>query len=1848
MKKLFILSLIALGICNSDKVFSQQPLNSKHISAKPRKANYTTFTLPTVVKKEEAMSANRGFENDPEVGVLYSNAPCKDCYEMISERTETSKTFTRAGSNGHDIIIRSANFPMHYRDEKGKWRTIQSDLKPTGTQGVYATSNQPVTVNINTKEHHSNIASNNGSSISYNRDLELVYITPDGTERSLGAANWTNYTAGDDGVYVKDAWPGIDIEMNLRPGGIKTSFSINHPLPAYASGKLALRDHMQFSKGLSMNVPVQKNYNGDVNIVNAAGESFFTISGAVAYERFDPKEKMMPLEYSIGAHNILDINVPGEMLNKSSAAYPLIVDPLIVTNSITGPNFSPYYPAYCTANNTLTVPNATTITDVQQSYAYAGNWPAATNLMDGGYLITVGTCQSPPAPYTDLACTGSTLLYYCNPIGVSIYSDVGTCMPVISCTSYNLTFTIGCTQDVGTTGGLCSTHYFYSMAPFEIDIIGVTSANPVAISGTPTVCVGGTTTLSDGASTGWPWFSSTPAVATVNSVTGVVSGLTPGTTTITYGYAPCAVTKVVTVNALTPITGTLTMCIGSSTTLTNATGGGAWTTTPGSGSVTVVGTGTVTGSTAGTAHITYTYPTGCITTAIVTVSASPGAINGTLAICQGSFTLLTDATAGGTWSSVTPAIGSIASSASGSTQGVSAGTTTISYIISAGCFSTAVLTVTALPAAISGTMSVCTGLNTTLTDLVTGGAWTTSPGTGSVTDPGGLVTGVTAGTANITYSIGTCIVTAIVTVNQSPTAILGVANVCVGLTTTLTDATAGGTWSSSLPSIGTINTSGVGTLGGIAGGTTVITYTMPGNCIITTVATVNPAPSAIGGTLTVCQGLTTALTNTVTGGVWACNPVGVATVNPASGVVYGVGGGTAIVTYTSSNCTPVTAIVTVNPVSPILGNLSVCSGLCTPLSDAIGGGSWGSSNVAIATIGSSSGSACGLGAGGTVTITYTFTTGCSTTAVLTVNTSPVAISGQPLIMCAGTNMTITDATGGGTWLSSTPTVAAIVAGSGATSALAAGTTTITYTLPVGSCIATAVLTVNSNPGAINGTLSMCSGLITTLTDATSGGTWTSSSTTIAPIGSSTGTVTALTNGNEIITYWLPTGCSATAILTVNASPVAISGNHILCLGVPSQLTDVSGGGTWGSSNTVVCVIGSSSGIATGNNLGTATITYTSSTGGCTATTTITVDPVPAGITGTLSGCANFITTLSDVTSGGVWTSSNTVAATIGSATGLLSALATGTTTIDYTLSTGCLSSAVFTVNPSPSAMSGTPYICQGASYGFADGPAGGVWSSSNSNASVGTSGIVGGVNPGPSVISYTLPTTCYSTYTVTITTPPSPIGGPSSVCTSQAIVLTDAISGGSWSLTNATGTATITATGIVTGETAGLVIVSYTTLACNPATYFVTVNSLPAPITGVGNLCVGSSTTLSDATPGGTWSSGNPDATVSSAGVVSGVTTGTGGTVIYYTLPTGCYASVPVIVFPSPGPIQGIDSVCPGSSVVLTDAVADGAWSSSDGTIAQSIAFTGQVNGLVPGNVTISYTLISGCYATVPFKVLTPLPATLTITQSPDTLICSDSTVTLTANVTNGGTPTFVWERFGSYIGTGAVYPYNPTHGDFITCVMTTHDICASPGIISKDVTLNVYPIVSPVVHISSLTADSSSYMGEEYTFFTDVTFGGVTPTYQWYVNSDSITGATNNTYTTRVYGNNDTVSCVVHGNSPCDTVTYVGISNTIVVEGQGYLSTGNLGVSAGWALFPNPNTGTFVLSGTLTTKANDDLMLEVTDMLGRTVYTGKTTPHNGAVNAEINLGAGIADGTYLLRINNGSGTTTFHFVVGR
>ena len=813
-----------------------------------------------------------------------------------------------------------------------------------------------------------------------------------------------------------------------------------------------------------------------------------------------------------------------------------------------------------------------------------------------------------------------------------------------------------------------------------------------AIGGSPVVCIGGTSALNN-IDTGGSWKSSATSIATIDSTTGIITGIAAGTTRITYLLSGgCTNTIIVTVN--TTVTGVISgaslVTTGSNITLTDAVSGGVWTA---SNSNAIVSGGIVTGETAGTVNISYAVNGSCGTayaTKLVTVDNSfIPAISGVATICAGSTTSLSDAIMGGTWSSSNGAVAMVNSS-TGIVSGISAGTVIISYT-QGGAYAMITVTVNTMPLPIHGAISACAGTTITLSDNTAGGTWS-STGDASVvttgTNSAAVSEGATSGTGTITYTlIDGCYITYPNTVLSGPSAIFGTTIVCAGSVTILSDSTATGvSWTSSNTLVATVLNTGHVT--GVSAGSAIITYkSLPGNCIATATITVLDLPASISGNAAVCAGNVLNLNDASGTGVWSSSNTGIAIVGSGSGILTGIAAGTARITYTSAaNGCMTTAIVTVNTILPITGNMNVCTGTTTTLSDASAGGIWSTGNAGIAVVGASNGLVTGVSAG-SVSILYTLASGCIRTT--TVNVGIIgAITGN-LTLCASAVTTLNNITAGGTWSISNTLLASIGSASGVvtTGGVNIGTATISYT--AGGCAATSVLQVNARPLPVQGAISECAGTTVTLTDNTSGGTW--SITGDASI-NGTGTLTAgVAAGTATITYTIGTGCFITYPNTVIKNPSAIFGMLTVCAGSVTILSDSSATGvSWISSNTLVATV-PPTGHVTGVASGTAIITYKALPGNCIAIAVVTVNAAPlvSPISGPTSIPEGSPTLLNEVTVGGIWSSSHTnviaLSGSTGSSVTATAIVSSGSSVISYLVTNGmgCTTTQTLNIMVSP-------------------------------------------------------------------------------------------------------------------------------------------------------------------------------------------------------------------------------------------------------------------------------------------------------------------------------------------------------------------------------------------------------------------------------------------------------------------------------------------------------------------------------------------------------------------------------------
>jgi len=787
------------------------------------------------------------------------------------------------------------------------------------------------------------------------------------------------------------------------------------------------------------------------------------------------------------------------------------------------------------------------------------------------------------------------------------------------------------------------------------------------ITGPLSVCVGATATATVVAVGGFSdvWSTDNPGVLTVGSSSGIVTGVAVGTAHLIYTmtgvgptYCSSADTVLVTVLPLPAkphISGDTNICPGATTTITATYSGTATATYNWSpaGSCTTCDSDVITPTTSPSIYSVTVTSGGCTspaTTFTVTFNPvpSPPVVAGSFSVCPNSTTTLTATSSSGStyvWGPPSPTLSCDTCNPVAITPSVSGTITDSVYSISAlGCKGAATtFAVTGLPApkiAAIDSPSVCPTFAAVLTATVTG------------------ATG---------YSwVGTGVSSSSLTVTFTPTVTGHV------YTLTATDDTDGCTTKR----------------------TTVVTILpLPGPPVF------NPPHS------TICKGDTTevgASSSYADSASWvsytweeptatlSCTTCSTTETYPSVTTVY-----TVYATALTCVGSPAYDTVTVKPAVPIISSIGEDTGVCTgttvtfSLHAAISGDStfnWSGPSGYTSTLLDPA----PITITPTVTSVYVLTvidTGqCETEGTVTITVHPFPVVSHiiaiPDTICIGDSTHFRDDTAGGVWSSGIPTIAT-VDDSGYVTGVSAGKTKIFYEVTsIYGCSTTdtdsVTVHVLTNPGVITGPDSLCRQTYGSLFDSVSGGVWSSSDSSVLSVNSS-GNIFGVTEDTAIIYYTVPAGfcpaASATDTIRVVTTPVVkpITGIDSVCVMGTITLSDSTTGGTWFSYNTGIADVNPTTGVVTGVAGGTAVIAYdkNNACGTTEVTDTIRVLFGKSPITGYTGVCSGNTTLLSNITSGGTWSSSNPAVASINASTGLLTGIATGTATITYISTNSC-------------------------------------------------------------------------------------------------------------------------------------------------------------------------------------------------------------------------------------------------------------------------------------------------------------------------------------------------------------------------------------------------------------------------------------------------------------------------------------------------------------------------------------------------------------------------------------------------
>lgn len=976
------------------------------------------------------------------------------------------------------------------------------------------------------------------------------------------------------------------------------------------------------------------------------------------------------------------------------------------------------------------------------------------------------------------------------------------------------------------------------------------------LSGTTTLnCTTTTINLNASGGSSYSWSNGTSVVSTTAAL-----GVTlPGTYTVSStGANGCVGTTSITITqdisvpsiALSNTNGILLNCSNTSTTLT-ASGGNSYSWSNGSS---IVGTtASINVTTPGTYTVTATSTNGCTSTAsqVITqdLSAPTASISSSVAnnmlTCTTTSILLT-ASGNGTynWSQGATSLGS-----SPTLNITNPGTYTLTVAGANGCTATSSVVISQNIQNPTATISnntntlTCSTTNIALT-ASGGGTYSWSNGTSVVGSSANLnVSAPGTYTVTVTSANG-CTNTAAATIlqdilapiggstNNSNTTVLSCSQTSISLTAT------GGvsySWSNGTSVVGSSANLSVTTPG-----TYTVTITGANGCTTTQSSTITQtvaAPVVAISNVPNSSELTCTLTSialTASGGgtySWSNGT----TILGTSATLNVTNPGTYTVTVTGSNGCSSTASTTITqnitaPIAAITANPNTTMLSCT--NSAISLAATGGISYAWSSGGTSLGinATISISTPGTYTVTATGANGCTATASTTItqnNQAPtvsIAASANGVLTCITTSITLTGSsstgTGTATWLNgSTVLSTGPISGAGNVanfSVSAPGTYTLnvleangclgttTYTVTQNTTVPVAAITNNSNT-----TILTCTQTTISLTGT--GGTSYAWSNGTGSVGS-----TAAFNPSSPGTYTLTAtganGCIDTEqiIITQNiTAPTALVSNNTGATELTCSLTSISltasGGDTYSWSNGTA-VVGTTANL-TITTPGTYTVTVTSATNGCTATSAVVITqnitaptaailsvPSPAVLTCTTTSIA--------LTASGGGTYSWANGTTNLGTQAAITVNSIGTYTVTVTGINGCTATASTTVTENIAApvagilnnSNTTVLTCTQTNISItANG--GTTYSWSNGTSTIGTSAGLSITNPGTYTVTTTAANGCIDTEVITITqnivAPTASIANNSNTtiltCSQTSISLT-ANGGATYSWSNGTST----------------------------------------------------------------------------------------------------------------------------------------------------------------------------------------------------------------------------------------------------------------------------------------------------------------------------------------------------------------------------------------------------------------------------------------------------------------------------
>lgn len=533
----------------------------------PMSANID-FINPRTYSSESGKKYNpESFHTHPDFGKLTFGAPYgKNVVEDISKRTYDSRYYIDLDNPTYFYIEKAAGPINIFKD--GLWRAIDPTLHTVSSQ-LYESGTQACQTTLDVAGKRTSFKLGEVYFSFNNYKLRVV-----NTDNSVSVyqSDWSQRSIGNEGAYITDVFPGIDLKIIFMEGGIKSDFIIRenlHVKQLTFIDQLDIPDHLNGFIHTGGSVP-----NGPVIFENIyTGEAEIKFNLARCHDASGNKNSWIN-PYTLNGNN-LEILCDSSQLNDPAKVYPITVDPLV---TVVGPissanNLMGSLPSPSSCSNTLNVtfPGGTTPWDVS---AY---WDVRTDFCSDDYLdfgaiidcwmseaqvwitSSCGGISPTAAPGTIWTCTAPTCDDYGQwnptlPFASSGTQSLAQCYTP-SCSNQNLSFTIRSNRSY------CSNFYGYDNCNYASNSCNVMYNWRVTVQGRNAETLGNTTTGNG---------STTIAAATCASGTTLLNPLAQyGVPGYTYSWNTGATSSTLTVpNGPNTYTATVTDACGTVRTAT--------------------------------------------------------------------------------------------------------------------------------------------------------------------------------------------------------------------------------------------------------------------------------------------------------------------------------------------------------------------------------------------------------------------------------------------------------------------------------------------------------------------------------------------------------------------------------------------------------------------------------------------------------------------------------------------------------------------------------------------------------------------------------------------------------------------------------------------------------------------------------------------------------------------------------------------------------------------------------------------------------------------------------------------------------------------------------------------------------------------------------------------------------------------------------------------------------------------------------------------------------------------------------------------------------------------------------